>query len=190
MKGQGSTGPKRTAAQREEDLRLIGELYVQQYSYDEISAELTRRLNRPYRLSRTTIFKDVKKIEAEWKKERLIDYTAIKNRELDKLDALETQYWHGWRRSQIEQTTLEKRGKAGESGEEVRPTEIKKRTVTKVGDRSFLDGVLSVMARRHKLLGIDAPESFDVHNFNYTPSDLDEKEAQLFKEITGKWAGN
>jgi DNA-binding XRE family transcriptional regulator len=87
-------------------------------------------------VSRGTIVKDVKAIEAEWREDMLGNITTIKARELAELSYIEGEAWVGFQRS--------------------RPS-VKAGAPQHPGDPKWLRVILDVKKRRSDLIGLDAP---------------------------------
>lgn len=98
-----------------------------------------------------TISNDLKAVQRLWREAAVRDLDAHKERELARLDLLERTYWQAWERSLTERqishtkTANKKSGDTMEAG-------LKKEQ--RDGDPRFLDGVLSCIAARCKLLGL------------------------------------
>lgn len=118
-------------------------------------------------LNQSTVSRDLKAIQVEWKKTASTDFDAAKARELAKIDKLERTYWDAWERSceDAQTKTLKAKGAitrqvAGPDGPQFvqeSPAETSTQTKAQGGDPRFLQGVQWCIDRRCKLLGIDAP---------------------------------
>lgn len=125
----------RTKAQREKDLETTAALYLQGWT----QLRIAERLN----LTRQQIGYDLKAIFTRWRESSVRDFDEKRAEELAKVNHVEQTYWDSWEQSR-------KPNKAG------LPTEP--------GDPRFLSGVERCIERRCKLLGLDAPEKFEVHD--------------------------
>jgi hypothetical protein len=122
--------PKRTPKQIARDRKLIADLYLNKHLLQaEIAAQLNARPEVDYTLSQRMISYDLQKLEERWIESGLMDLNAAKGRELARIDRLECEYWDAW--------------------EAVKPTN---RTAPR-----YLEGIMSCIERRCKLLGLDAP---------------------------------
>lgn len=146
---------KRSKLQREQDLVLEAEMYLQ----GKTLLEIGQRVGVSY----VQVHKDLNEVRRRWRETSVRDFDAIRDEQLAKLDKLEATYWDGWARSIAvkKKESSERRTGTGESG---RPVEINKAQIVReerVGDPRFLDGVQRVIERRCKLMGLDAPEKIE-----------------------------
>jgi hypothetical protein len=98
-----------------------------------------------------TISNDLKAIRAMWRESAVRDLDAHKERELARLDHLERTYWQAWERSLQERQSSHTKKANRKDGE---TTETGLRKEQRDGDPRFLDGVLSCITARCKLLGL------------------------------------
>ena len=87
--------PKRTKFQREADLQKITGLYLTGKTQDAIAQELG--------VTQQQISYDLKTIQERWRKSALVDLNEAKQRELERIDVLEREYWQAWEASKGEQ---------------------------------------------------------------------------------------
>ena len=145
-------GKRRDASQIARDRRRMADLYLQGWLQADIAAELG--------VDPSTVSRDLKALQAEWLQSALVDFDAAKAAELAKIDRLEREYWHAWKRScEDAETATEKF-----TGNEKSPSRIEKskRVEGQAGDPRFLTGIQWCIERRCKILGIDAPSALDV----------------------------
>ncbi len=142
----------RNDAERARDAELIGRLYLQGFS----QAEIGKQVN----VSQPTVSRAIRDLQPIWLASAGQNIAEAKGRELARLDALELEYWHAWRRSQ---QTFHKRsikraglGAGGDAGQGA--TESKIEDEDRIGDPRFLDGILDCIRRRCDILGVDAPK--------------------------------
>lgn len=144
--------------EREADLNLITELYTKGRSYREIAFEVNNRHGR--KITYQTVSNEIKKLLKEWEKSRneIIDHQKFV--ELAKIDRLEKTYWDGYDKScqPVKKTSTKKKG----SVKQVDNVEMVSNEETRVGDPRFLDGIKWCIEQRCKILGINAPQKFDV----------------------------
>lgn len=141
--------PKRTDFQRESDLEKVSSLYLKGWRQIDIAAEMG--------LSRQQISYDLKTIQQRWRESTAINLDEAKSRELARLDELERSFWAAWEQSKSERTKA--RQETGGKGKDGKAT-VTKASMEKEqrdGNPAFLQGVLSCIDRRCKLLGLDAP---------------------------------
>src|SRR5439155_8019383 len=101
--------PKRTAVQREQDLRELAALYLRGLTQFEIA----QRLN----VSRQQIGYDLKVLQRRWQEGALADFSAKVAQELAKTDELERTYWEAWERScQPREITTQEKTDRGDGG--------------------------------------------------------------------------
>ena len=143
----------RDEAQKERDEAILVNLYFQQWPITKMSEELQRRNGEDYRVSYLMIRKTLETAIDKWKEAKIIEIDARKNVELAKLDAIEAEYWQGWRRSlrpHWEKTKKEATG-VGATG----PVEIDTETIKEYerdGDPKWIEGVERCIWKRCQLL--------------------------------------
>jgi hypothetical protein len=85
---------KRTPVEKELDLEMVGKLYVQGLTTGQIAAEVNKV--RGYSLGINQIGKDVQECLHRWRQNQLISMDTIVQRELVRINFMESQYWKGW----------------------------------------------------------------------------------------------
>lgn len=178
QRGRPMGGGKRTLEQKEADMILVTDLFIRGYSYRQIASRLNDDLEErglDYRVSHTTIAKDLNKLLVEWKKERFNDIDAYISAELKKLERIESELWEAWELSKgAKRKTKIKGGEITDSG--ARGGQLNERTLeTTTGNPKYLDLILNVQQRRAKLLGYDAPIKMDIHKTS-DPRHVEEQE--------------
>lgn len=138
------TGPKRTPIQRENDLRLIADLYLQGKTQAAIADEVG--------ITQQQVSYDLKSIQQRWRTDTAINLDEAKQRELARIDTLERTYWTAWERSLDEKTKTRTERRLGE---ETSKASIEKETL--LGVPAYLTGVQWCISERCKLLGLYAP---------------------------------
>ena len=139
--------PKRTKFQREADLQKIAGLYLTGKTQDAIAQELG--------VTQQQISYDLKTIQERWRKSALVDLNEAKQRELERIDVLEREYWQAWENSKGEQS----RSTASKAGEATRAQVVK---FESAGDPRFLAGVQWCVEQRCKILGLHAAVKSEV----------------------------
>jgi hypothetical protein len=146
---------KRTAVQREHDLRRIAELYLQGFTQAEIGQQLG--------VCRQQISYDLRVLQKRWREAALCDFDEKKAQELAKVDEVERAYWQAWHDSRrVRETTTtatEKTGgEASVAGPQL-PLRMKAamRKEERDGNPEFLKGVQWCITKRCQILGLDAP---------------------------------
>nr|UWG75085.1 MAG: hypothetical protein [Bacteriophage sp.] len=152
-------GYRRTPEQRENDLVFCTDLFLRGYSYRQISDLLNQRnakLGLDYAIvPPMRVYKDLKQLLINWKREHEENIDLYITKELSKLDKIEAELWDAWERSKKRIVS-----KIRQSGLKM------ERSETFAGNPRYLDLVLSVQQRRAKLLGLDAPVKVDLPNVN------------------------
>lgn len=152
-------GYRRTPEQRENDLVFCTDLFLRGYSYRQIADLLNQRnakMGLDYAIvPPTRVYKDLKQLLINWKREHEENIDLYITKELSKLDKIETELWDAWERSKKRIVS------------KIRQSGLKtERSETFAGNPRYLDLVLSVQQRRAKLLGLDAPVKVDMPNVN------------------------
>ena len=148
---------KRTKDQRLFDMAAIERWRVQGKTVRQIADLLAQE--RPYQISPTQVFKDLKRIEADWIERAQKDIAALKARELRGLDEQESELWAAWEKSKLDaEKTTEENG-SGATGPWTKSSTVKER---QCGDVSFQNAILAVRAQRAKLLGLEAPSKSEL----------------------------
>ncbi len=137
---------KRTPDQRLKDLETIAEMRLQGMKQSAIADHLN--------LTQQQISYDLREVKKRWASGANIAYDEHVAQELAKLELLEREYWAAWKRSQQprKNTLAAVRERQGTS---VGEKEAKEET--RDGNPRFLEGVLFVMERRARLVGLDKP---------------------------------
>lgn len=152
-------GYRRTPEQREKDLVFCTDLFLRGYSYRQISDLLNQRnakMGLDYAIvPPMRVYKDLKQLLINWKREHEENIDLYITKELSKLDKIEAELWDAWERSKKRIVS------------KIRQSGLKtERSETFAGNPRYLDLVLSVQQRRAKLLGLDAPVKVDLPNVN------------------------
>lgn len=164
-------GDRRQASERARDKRLIAMYYLQQKKQKEI-ADLIN-------LDQSTVSKDLKEIEKEWKEERVTDLDTAKKRELKRIDLLEEQYWQSWENSKRKKidVTRKLKGKQGSKAGEIvvdtsKDIDIITRESDEIGDPRFLDGVYDCIKQRSELMGLNISDDLADIDLNLLPPQI------------------
>lgn len=152
-------GYRRPPEQRENDLVFCTDLFLRGYSYRQIADLLNQRnakMGLDYALvPPMRVYKDLKQLLINWKREHEENIDLYMTKELSKLDKIEAELWDAWERSKKRIVS------------KIRQSGLKtERSETFAGNPRYLDLVLSVQQRRAKLLGLDAPVKVDLPNVN------------------------
>ena len=144
-----SVAPKRTKTQRAADRQQITRLRL----LGRTNAEIATAIG----VSERTIQRELRLAEADWNEAAAQDMARVKARELAKLDLLEREAIDAWLKSKepYSKRVVEDRPPAVGKGAPGRYARIE--TGQGHGDPRLLATVLSIMERRARLLGSDAP---------------------------------
>lgn len=158
---------------QEARLPIVAELYKHGYSYREIREEVMARLGLSSYSSRT-ISKDIKRLLAEWREQRLTDTDELMQKELAVIDDIIKEAWIAWNKSKTDKTqrSAKQKGVPGEedSGTDVVTLQMEQATKELIcyGDPRYLDVIDKQAKERRKLLGLYAPEKKEfTGNFSF-----------------------
>ena len=152
---------------QEARLPIVAELYKHGYSYREIREEVMARLGLSSYSSRT-ISKDIKRLLAEWREQRLTDTDELMQKELAVIDDIIKEAWIAWNKSKTDKTqrSAKQKGVPGEEGSGTDVITMQMEQATKelicYGDPRYLDVIDKQAKERRKLLGLYAPEKKDI----------------------------
>lgn len=125
----------------------VAEMYLRGAYQTQIAEQLG--------IDQSTVSRDLAELRKEWLERSINHIDQKKAIELAKLDQLELTYWDAWERSKaVATTTISSIGTTGSSS----TTKQEER----VGNPSFLDGVLKCINKRCEILGLDAPRRQDL----------------------------
>ena len=164
--------PQRAPGQIYKDRIDIARLYVQGYSQTYISHWLSE--NRDYTLSQQIVGADIQVVLQEWRDQYLPDIDGMKAVELARIDALIQEAWAGWFASKnnkevTETERTEQSAKIAMKGSVPKPiyeeTKSKLKEETRDGDYKFLEMINKCIARRCKILGLEAPSRHEIRDW-------------------------
>lgn len=142
--------PKRTPSQIARDRATIAELYLRGWQQVRIAEHLTEQSDGNIQYSLDMVRRDLREVRAQWRKSALVNFDAAKQEQLAKLDMMEAQTWEQWLRSCDD---YEKHTKGIGAQGPINKVE----TGGQTGDPRYMNVLLSIIERRCKLLGLDAP---------------------------------
>ena len=129
------------------------------------------QLPTPMITSVATVNRDLKELDKAWREGAGEAVDALKARELARIDLVESEYWAAWDRSKVNaETTVNRtktvmlKDKTSEGIIEL-PAEEKEYTLTErgqSGDPRFLQGIMSCVETRLKIVGGFAPTKVDL----------------------------
>ncbi|MBW4552609.1 MAG: hypothetical protein KME35_16100 [Aphanocapsa sp. GSE-SYN-MK-11-07L] len=143
------TGPKRTKIQQQLDQAAIAELTLKGWTQLQIAQHLE--------LDQSTVSRDLRAIQEQWKANALRDFDADKTAELENLKQLKREYWAAWERSQADReiSSLEKLATGcGAEHQALGRVKVSNRTEQRNGDPAFLNGLVKIVELESKLLGL------------------------------------
>ena len=146
---------KRNTAQIDHDRREIARYYLRGRTQKEIANIINGDPERDYTLTRQMISYDLGKIREAWRESSLVDMNEAKQRELQKIDMLELEYWQAWEDSCENEETVRQEGAPTDGG--IKTEKITKTVKGKTGDPRYLQGVERCIQQRIKIIGIEAP---------------------------------
>ena len=175
--------PKRSASQILKDQAVIAELYLKGWQQATIADFLTdlavdRRPKIKYSVAMVKY--DLRGIREGWLESSLRDFDAVKAEQLAKLDQLEFDAWEQWRRScnDYSKHVTEEKGATQFPG-----TNTRDESGEQYGDPRYMNVILSIIERRCRLLGLDAPQKMAPTNpagdEPYQPKSIDEIDRRI-----------
>lgn len=173
--------PKRSKAQREEDLARMAEMLAKGVTERDLAAE--------FQLSPSTVHRDVATIEERWRSHALQQADLHKGRILAGHDQVIKEAWSEFDRSKgdaekmVEVTEMLKDQPAKPDGDVLAAEspyplvlEVTRRTLTvegQTGDPRYLTVIENALEAKAKLLGVNAPERHQVTGKDGGPVRLD-----------------
>lgn len=162
-------GPKRTPEQRERDLAILSELYLQGM-HEHDMAEVISSQYEGFTLSDRTIRNDKAELRRRWIESQLINFDEAKARELEAIDEQIAACWLGWRNSlrdegyEIEEERQEDKLPGGEATEPVLMKYYKKqkRRAARDGSIVWQQEIRMLREQRIKILGLYEAEKFQI----------------------------
>jgi hypothetical protein len=144
-----------------------------------LRGEMQSEIAESFGISQAQISYDLKAIRAAWLQSAIRDFNAARAEELAKIDQVEGEYWQAWERSKKDKETenLEGDGTLDQATRKPKVTKITKRKEGQSGNPAYLQGILTCIERRCKILGLDAPTRFNINWDELTP----EQEERLAK---------
>lgn len=124
---------KRTPHQRDADIEFANRLHLQGVPNWQIAERISAI--RPYSLSNSQVGYDLKLARERWKQQTALKLDEAKQRELERIDLIEREYWE-----QFEASQTDHKGQP------------------KAGDPLYLQGIERCVELRMKLLGLEAPK--------------------------------
>jgi predicted transcriptional regulator len=129
-------------------------------------------------IDQATVSRDLAELRKEWLERSINHVDQKKAIELAKLDRLEVTYWEAWERSkQNARTVIKRHTPDGNSTE--------RKIEQKVGNPTFLEGVLKCIDRRCQLLGLDAPKRTEMTGKDGGPIEVNDVRLKLLADLAG-----
>jgi hypothetical protein len=174
------SAPKRSRAERENDLVIVADMYIR----GKTQAQMLEHLGdiRDYSLTQQQISYDIKAIHKRWLDSSLVDYDQVKARELARIDRLEQEYWDAWIRSLQDKEVSVAAKTTGK--ETTSKTELRREG--QAGNPRFLDGVMKCIEQRLKIFGLYAPTQIDV-SWRQEAEEKGIRASDIFEEFVGQY---
>lgn len=158
------TARKRTEDQKKRDRSIIARGVLQGLSYAAITDEVNAAADdQGYQLSRQQIAYDAKNMLVEWQEERKEFVDQLVERELRKLDLIESECWAAWEKSKNGKRSTKIEG--GQiTGGRVGGGKLKERSQEDTfGDVRYLEMVFKCIEKRADILGFNAPKKIEAN---------------------------
>lgn len=169
---------RRSDVKRQIDIRIdiIAQFYRRGYTYRDIRREVMQRLDmKTYSLQ--TLHKDVHKMLADWREERLESVDEQIQLELARIDEMIREAWAQWEKSKEDyaaQTTRRKGIPQAQASEPqatepaVRPVLVEqtRKDVVNTGDVRYLELIHKLLCERRKILGLYPAERKELTGAN------------------------
>ena len=140
--------------------------------------------------NRNTVGGDIATMRTILRAESGVDILAAQEKELHRLDKLEREAWGGWERSKkpaakVKTNTEKVIGKDGKERE--LPVKVERSSSNRDGSVAFLAEINSCVARRCKILGLDAPDKLDTTHteFRVAGKTPEQVRAEIISTIAG-----
>ena len=177
----------RNPVQIERDREIITRLIVSGEYISRIPVLLQEETGEKYLLSRPQIHYEVNKIKKDWQTRNESDVDQVKNEQLEKLNAIELEYWRAWRKSTLPRRTRTTKAKLdpdAKNGQTIQ--EQTQRVEEYPGNPEFLRGVERCIDMRLRLAGLleDTAANFYQFNFNTPKSDVDKIDPDDVTDVT------
>jgi len=178
---------KRTKQNKNDDRRFISELYARSVPIREIARRLNdynKSKEKGYTLHYSSIATDIKKILMQWQSENKEFITRVVDKEIRKLDLIESECWDAWENSKKGKSKSKYKGGNSNTGQ---LDEFTKESTN--GDPKYFDKILQCIDRRKDLLGygqakkIELTGSIGVSAVDYTPDELEAEKKRLMLNV-------
>ncbi len=167
----------RSGFQREADYERITSLYLRGWRQTDIAAELG--------LTQQQVSYDLRVVQKRWRESTTMNLDEAKQKELSRIDELQNDFWTAWEESKKDVVTVgvEKKSvtlkikdaSGGDIGLPAIERKDSRRRTGQSGNPAFLQGVLSCIDRRCKLLGLDAPERKELTGKDGGPMQVEQR---------------
>lgn len=126
----------------------VAKLYLQGWYQADIAKQVG--------VTQQQVSSDLKALRKEWLASSIRDFDKARDQELFKIDNLEREYWAAWEKSKTDYS--KKSIKAKGTKKELNQVEKTDTEVIMIGNKQFLDGVMTCINKRCEILGLDAPK--------------------------------
>lgn len=157
-------GGKRTQDQIDRDMQLCTNLFLHGNSYRFIADKVNERSRKEgfdYQITHVQVFKHIKELLNQWKKERFENIDQYMSLQLRRLDKMEQEMWEAWEESKkgIQKTKLR--------GGEIKDSKVTGGSVvfqsleTTTGNPQYMALLLKIQQERAELLGMYLPKKYE-----------------------------
>lgn len=167
--------PRRTPIQVVRDQQVVAEMYLKGSTMAVIADKLGHSLNM--------VSYDLREVRKRWRASAVRDFDAHREEQLARLDLLEAAAWREWERS-CEDYWKKTVGKTSQDDID------KEETGAQTGDPRYINAILSIVERRCRLLGLDAPTKVapttpegDKPYQSMTETEIDSRIAELLQKL-------
>ena len=162
------------------ELERVVELTTRGYTEGEIASELS--------ISRSMVHYWKDRARQIWKENIAEQVDTMAGQQLAELRAIKQEAWSEWRRSRLVRKKTSKKNVDSTKNNRTENVEVEE---GRLGDPNYLNVILGALQREAKLLGIDAPDKFEV-DLKLTPEERAKELELLFLEyerVGGDLAG-
>lgn len=187
---------RRSPLQRYKDRAIVSELYMRGKTIIEIVEIMRTQYGEEITFS--NVKNDLIAMRDNWRNAALMDFDTALSKELARLDQLERTYWSAWELSlkKKEIATAEKiEDTTGADKEHAfTRTKTKRMSVERDGNVLYLQGIERVISQRAKLLGLNAPQRYEINwrreaeKYNIDPEVMQEGLVNEFVEAARRGA--
>lgn len=153
--------PKRTSLEKQKDMAKVAELYSRGFPISDILEIINEQYPPEKRISKRRIEADIQELTRKWQAESLRSISELRAEQLEKLRQVEQELWQAWEKSKEMREIITSELSTGgieDAGAGGSRRKVQTRREQQVGDPRYLQGILEVVDRRTKLLGLNEPQ--------------------------------